>query len=73
MLLEHSGCVCHVLCASCAIVCHCQTNQQLRVWLRTKPECLVIVQSVIIFLSTPYFPFSPSASGLFFLFVHFLI
>lgn len=36
-----------VFCASCAIVCCCQTNQHLSLWLRTKPKCLVIVQSVI--------------------------
>lgn len=45
--LQHSGCVPHVPFASCAIVCCRQTNPQLCAWLRTKPECLVIVQSVI--------------------------
>lgn len=73
--LEHGDCGLHVLFASCAIVCCCQTNQQLRVWLGTKPyQSLVIVQSVI-FLRSLYFffPFSLSANGLFFLsFVSFL-
>ena len=38
------------LCASFAVACHRQVIRFLSLWLRTKPKCLVIVQSVIFLL-----------------------
>ena len=63
------SCLCHVFCASCAVVVCCrQPIRFLSLWLRTKPKRLVIVQSVI-FLQDGLFDFFFSLqTGLFLLF-----